>query len=106
MRETKWRREGLRRLECDAGEIGDAGRQSFDVSPRRTKRNVVVGIRCPQDPEVPFIEGQMHVIDAEEVENRDFKGLKGRPAHRCLGAWQAALRLAGHMIISLSPLSG
>ena len=106
MREAKRRREGRAGLESYPGEIGDARRQSFDVAPRRIKRNAVVGIGGPEDPEVSFIEGQMHMIETEKVEDRDAWGLSGRPAYRCIGAWQAALRLADHMLISLSPLSG
>src|SRR5438874_906264 len=48
----------------------------------------------------------MHVIEAEEVEKLDFKGLSCRLAHRSIGSCQVARRLADHVILSLGLLSG
>jgi hypothetical protein len=48
----------------------------------------------------------MHMIKAEKVENLDIKGLSCRPARRGIGLRQAVHRLAGHVILSLIPLSG
>ena len=50
-----------------------------------------------EDPEVTLIEGQMHMIEAEEVKNLDFLGLNSRSALRSIGSCQAARRLADHV---------
>src|ERR1700746_185746 len=106
MGQAKWRLERLAGLKCDVGKIGYARRQSLDMSFHRAKRNAVVRVCCFQDPQVSLIERKVHVIDAEEVENLDFQGPSCGPALRSIGPYQAAHRLADHLVLSLGPLPG
>ena len=90
VRQAKWRCKGPARLKCDLGKIGYARRKSFDVSFGRAKGDAVVGVCRSQYPQVSLVEGKMHVVKTEEVENLDFQRRGYGPAFRRVGPCQAA----------------
>jgi len=93
--QAKRRLERRAGLKCDLAKIGDARRQPLDMSVDRTERDAVVGVCRPEDAEIPLVEGKMHMLVAEEVEYRDFRGLSCCPALGNINLSQAAHRRHG-----------
>jgi len=51
----------------------------------RAKPNSVVRVCRAQDAEISFIKSEMHMIVAQKVEDRDFRGPSGRPIFQGMG---------------------